>query len=271
MGDRQNIEPTDRVTTSQPRKELYRIPIPLHRLRKQSTERKAYVVSTQKKEEYERKQDLAQSSVFGNGMQGRQVYLNPANPENWQFIDAEYSNYENKTRDFLGNVATGALFERAGAGLRYLSTVGKASGAESNVIIRPFNVVKESTITLPEAQGLNKVPIFQRLIPKGRRGSMNVYWQRRLTPIPTEQEAQAVTEVTPTMRRYGWHPFTHPNLSGTAFTNRKFVFSDIQYGKDSLGRVRAFDGIMQLKLDFIKSMQSMYKRGGKFITKFNNP
>lgn len=225
---------------------------------------KAYIVDANKAEARRRKQNLTNYSALGNGIQGTQMELNPANPENWPIIDARYSNYANNTMDFLGNIATGALFERAGAGLRYLSTVGKASGAESVVTIRPFNVVKESTITLPEAQGLNKVPIFQRLTPKGKSGTMNVYQQKRLTPIPVEQEAKAVAEVTPTMEKNGWFPFTHPNLSGTAFTNRKFVFSDIQYGRDILGRIKAFDGIIQLKPDFV---QSMLKKGGKFYNK----
>lgn len=176
-------------------------------------------------------------------------------------IQASFNNTKDNVKTFAETLATTG----AGHAIKFARTpVEIGRGAEAIITSAPISstVTKATTIPRKEALIRNMVPRSLELYFKKAKDGLMYYTQAKATPIKANELDKAVAQFRKIMPTKGWGEIKHPNLQGVAFTNGKYVVSDLS--ADNIGRIGdkyyILDSVVERPIDFLAAMQ---KKGGK--------
>lgn len=225
--------------------------------------REERIFDTSKANAAQRQQAFINDNYFGNGTFGYQTQIDPTTQEGQKAIQAQYNYSKDNMIDFVTSLGLEGLLE----GFSYIITPIKiGSGAEAEVFSRPFsrNVTKISTKSRKETELLNSVPLMERSQFVDANDGLLTFKQRKLKTLSAKEEAKALQELDKNMLKRGWHRLTHPNLYGPAYTNGKYVISDIigNIGKTRTGKYKMFDASLETPLEWFLAME---RNGGKIL------
>lgn len=240
----------------------------LTRLRLQKEMQPDQLYDTQKSKQYENMQNaINTNALFGYGLTGRQINYNPNTSQGQAAIQSNFDYTNANAKNFAEQLALAGVAEGVGQVVKATTIPIKVGeGAESAVEAPKWSlqVRKFSTIPRSEAHGVNQVPTFAKLNSKGKTSTgLNEYTQIRVKPASSPKEVEkASKEVSKAMKKKGFKKETHQNLQGDAYSKNGYVYSDIQYGRDWLGRWRIFDLVRETVPEFKLAMQ---KKGGTLV------
>lgn len=240
----------------------------LTRLKLQKEIQPDQLYDTQKSKYYENMQNAVNTNaLFGFGLSNRQINYNPNTSEGQAVIQSNFDYTKSNAKNFAEQLALAGVTEGVGQVVKAATVPIKVGEGAESVVEAPklsLRVRKFSTIPRSEAHGINQVPTFAKLNPKGKTSTgLNEYTQVRVKPASTTKEVKkASKEVGKAMKKKGFKKETHENLQGDAYSKNGYVYSDIQYGKDWLGRWRIFDLVRETVPEFRLAMQ---KKGGTLV------
>lgn len=219
---------------------------------------------------YNRMQNLYNhNALFGYGISGHQTNYSPRTQSN--LIQSNFDYAKENARNFAETVITTGATEGLIDGLQWAFTprvIGQ--GAEAVVSSAPISTTVTKVTTIPRAEMhiRNTVPGAVKARYIGTQNGLRTYVQDKVHILSRNQLNKAKTAIENVMKNKGWRKINHPNLQGDAYTNGRYVVSDLgegNVGVDWLGRIRFPDFAIESVPEFKLAMQKL----GGIIFKIN--
>lgn len=217
-------------------------------------------------DQYKRMQNFTNDNYWSYG---NRTNNNPYTAEGQAAIVSNYQYAQGNVVDAATTLASEVAMAGLGKFKRYISTTKEIDrGAEAIVessIISP--VVKKSTsIPRQELHIRNTVPNTVKTTYRGTKNGISIVTQPKRN-ISRHKNSKLYKQLDKDMKKKGWDKVEHPNLQGRAYSNGKWVISDIKPGnitKPTWRHPKIIDVQHQTPRSFRRSMQ---KQGGRLINK----